>query len=133
MRLREELAWLAFFVPRLTVQRLARLLPLAELRDRLPAVLGEKLRMGLYPARVSDAQAVACARCHSAWGDPAELDPTRPVSYDSPPRVSILIVTFGNLALTRLCLASVQRAAGPTPFELVVVDNHSSDETGAWL
>jgi GT2 family glycosyltransferase len=33
------------------------------------------------------------------------------------------MVTFGNLALTRLCLASLQRAAGTLPFELIVVDN----------
>src|SRR6476646_9475689 len=106
MQIREELAWLAFFLPRQGVQRLARLLPLAELRDRLPRFVGERLRMGLYPARVTDAQAVHCERRHLAWGDPAELDAARPVRYDTPPRVSILLVTYGNLELTRLCLAS---------------------------
>ena len=53
--------------------------------------------------------------------------------YDAPPKVSILIVTYNNLALTRLCLASIQRAAGTLPFEIVVVDNASSDGTQSWL
>jgi len=133
MRLREELAWLGFYLPRQGVQRLARLLPLAQLRDRLPRFVGERLRMGLYPARVTDAQAVRCAHAYAPWGEPATLDPVRRVRYDVPPRASLLVVTYGNLALTRLCLASVQRAAGALPFELIVVDNASSDETVPFL
>jgi GT2 family glycosyltransferase len=35
--------------------------------------------------------------------------------------------------LTRLCLASIQRAAGALPFEVIVVDNASTDGTQAWL
>jgi GT2 family glycosyltransferase len=131
----EELRWLAFFVPRQGVQWLARRLPLAALRERLPRVIGDRLRMGLYPARVTDARAVDVPRVHAAWGDPAELDAARVSSQGAAPRVSILMVTYGNLALTRLCLASVQRAAGATPFEVIAVDNASPDGDGtvAWL
>lgn len=129
----EELAWLSFLVPREFVQLLGRHLPLAELRDRLPRPVAEKLRMGLYPARVTDPLHVVCERREPAWGDPAELDPSRPVRYDTPPRASLLVVTYGNLALTRLCLASVQRAAGPLPFEIIVVDNGSQDGTREYL
>jgi GT2 family glycosyltransferase len=132
-RAREELAWLAFFLPRQGVQWLARKLPLAELRDRLPRAIGERLRMGLYPARVTDAAEVVCARAQPAWGEPARLDPARPVRFAAPPRVSILIVTYDNLDLTRLCLASIQRAAGAAPFEVIVVDNASRDGTPAYL
>ena len=133
MRLREELAWLGFYLPRQGVQRLARLLPLAQLRDRLPRFVGERLRMGLYPARVTDAQAVPCPHRHAPWGDPAQLDPARPIRFGAPPRASLLVVTYGNLALTRLCLASVQRAAGALPFEVIVVDNASPDESVPYL
>lgn len=133
MRIMEELSWLAFFLPREGLQVLARRLPLAKLRDALPAPVGEKLRLGLYPARVTDARAVTVARAHPPWGDPATLDATRPVRYEAPPRASILMVTYGNLALTRLCLASIQRAAGPTPFEVIVVDNASPDGSAAVL
>jgi GT2 family glycosyltransferase len=132
-RLLDELGFLAFFVPRQAVQQLSRRLPLAALRDRLPASVGARLRLGLYPARVSDPLQVVCARRQPAWGDPAELDPARPVRYAQPVRASVLIVTYGNLDLTRLCLASVQRAAGATPFEIIVVDNASSDGTPDYL
>jgi GT2 family glycosyltransferase len=134
VNLAEELAWLRFYLPRQAVQLLARTLPLAELRDRLPRVVAERLRFGLYPARITDAAEVECARSHAPWGDPAELDPSRRVSFDAPtPRASILVVTYNNLALTRLCLASIQRAAGMLPFEVIVVDNASSDGTQSWL
>jgi GT2 family glycosyltransferase len=133
VNLAEELAWLRFYLPRQAVQLAARALPLAKLRDRLPRAIGERLRFGLYPARITDAAEVECARAYAPWGDPAELDATRPVRFAAPPRVSILVVTYNNLALTRLCLASIQRAAGSVPFEVVVVDNASSDGTPAWL
>jgi len=131
--LAEELAWWRFYLPRQAVQLLARTLPLAELRDRLPRAVGERLRFGLYPARITDAGQVECARSYAPWGEPAELDPARRVQYDAAPRASILVVTYNNLALTRLCLASIQRAAGALPFEVIVVDNASTDGTQAWL
>ena len=133
MNLGEELAWWRFYVPRQAVQLLARALPLTAIRDRLPRVVAERLRFGLYPARITDAAEVECARSYAPWGEPAELDATRPVRFEAAPRVSILVVTYNNLALTRLCLASVQRAAGTLPFEVVVVDNASSDGTPDWL
>jgi GT2 family glycosyltransferase len=132
-RARTELAWWRFFLPRQGVQWLAKKLPLAEIRDRLPKFVGERVRIGLYPARVTDAQAVTVERRYTPWGDPAELDPTRPIGYTAPPRASLCMVTYGNLALTRLCLASVQRAAGALPFELIVVDNASPDGSADWL
>ncbi len=133
MELLEELAWLRFYLPRQAVQRLARALPLAAVRDRLPRVVAERLRFGLYPARITDAAEVVCAREHAAWGVPATLDPARPIAFTTPPRVSILVVTYGNLALTRLCLASLQRCAGALPFEVIVVDNDSPDDSATWL
>jgi GT2 family glycosyltransferase len=134
-RLLDELRFLAFYLPREAVQLLSRRLPLSRLRDRLPRFIGQKLRSGLYPARLNDPLRVACARCYRPWGDPPDLDKNQPVRYAAPPRASVLVVTYGNLDLTRLCLASVQRAAGPTPFELIVVDNASPDgeQTAAYL
>jgi GT2 family glycosyltransferase len=129
----EELAWWRFYVPRQAVQLLARALPLAALRDRLPRAVAERLRFGLYPARITDAAEVECARAYAPWGDPAQLDPAKIVKYDAAPRASILVVTYNNVALTRLCLASLQRAAGALPFEIIVVDNASTDGTQAWL
>lgn len=133
-RAQTELAWLRFVVPREAVQLLGRHLPLAQLRDRLPRFVNERLRMGLYPARITDPLQVSCARSYPAWGDPPELDPALPVQFAAPvPTVSVLIATYGNLDLTRLCLASLQRAAGLVPFEVIVVDNHSEDGTADYL
>lgn len=132
-RITDELAFLSFMIPREAVQALSRHLPLAKLRDRLPRFVGERLRMGLYPARVTDPLQVVCARRHPAWGDPPQLDPQRPVRFEALPRASVLIVTYGNCDLTRLCLCSLQRAAGLLPFEIIVVDNNSQDETPAYL
>jgi GT2 family glycosyltransferase len=132
-RVLDEIAFLSFLIPREAVQALARRLPLARLRDRLPRVIGERLRLGLYPARVTDPLQMSCARRHPAWGEPPELDAERPVRFAAPPRASILVVTYGNCQLTRLCLCSLQRAAGSLPFEIILVDNHSLDDTPAYL
>jgi len=128
-----ELEWLAFFLPRKGVQSLARRIPLAALRDRLPRSLASRLRMGLYPARITTPPSVECLRRHPAWGDPVDLDPARPVRFAGRPRASILMPTYGNVDLTRLCLASLQRAAGPVSFEVIIVDNASPDATTQYL
>jgi GT2 family glycosyltransferase/glycosyltransferase involved in cell wall biosynthesis len=49
------------------------------------------------------------------------------------PRASIIIVTYNNLALTKLCLESVLRNTEYPNYEVVVVDNKSKDETPAYL
>jgi GT2 family glycosyltransferase len=47
--------------------------------------------------------------------------------------VSIIIVTFNNLALSRLCLESLLRSTDYSNYEVIVVDNNSSDETRSFL
>jgi GT2 family glycosyltransferase/glycosyltransferase involved in cell wall biosynthesis/thioredoxin-like negative regulator of GroEL len=49
------------------------------------------------------------------------------------PRVSIIIPTFNNVALTRQCLDAVKRNTQAGSFELIVVDNASTDGTVAFL
>jgi GT2 family glycosyltransferase/glycosyltransferase involved in cell wall biosynthesis len=49
------------------------------------------------------------------------------------PQVTIGIVTFNNLELTELCLASIGSSTVYPNFEVVVVDNASSDGTADWL
>jgi GT2 family glycosyltransferase len=63
------------------------------------------------------------------------LDRPVPVFSDlssEEPEVSVVVVTRDNLAFLRLCLESVL-ADDETPLELIVVDNGSSDGTGAYL
>lgn len=49
------------------------------------------------------------------------------------PKASIIIVTYNNLALTKLCLASVFRNTEYSNFEVIVVDNQSTDGTPEFL
>lgn len=49
------------------------------------------------------------------------------------PRASIIVVTYNNLALTRLCLESLIRNTDYPNYEVVVVDNHSVDDTASYL
>jgi GT2 family glycosyltransferase/glycosyltransferase involved in cell wall biosynthesis len=49
------------------------------------------------------------------------------------PRASIVIVTYNNLALTQLCLESILRNTAYPHYEVVIVDNNSSDGTQSYL
>ena len=46
---------------------------------------------------------------------------------------SIIVVTYNNLALTRLCLESIVRNTDYPNYELIVVDNDSTDDTPEYL
>jgi len=48
-------------------------------------------------------------------------------------RASVIIVTYNNLALTRLCLESLFRNTDYPNYEVIVVDNNSSDDTPGYL
>ena len=49
------------------------------------------------------------------------------------PKVSIVIPTFNNLALTKACLESLAKAPCTVPFEIIVVDNASTDGSTDFL
>jgi GT2 family glycosyltransferase/2-polyprenyl-3-methyl-5-hydroxy-6-metoxy-1,4-benzoquinol methylase len=49
------------------------------------------------------------------------------------PRASIVVVTFNNLALNRLCLQSIYARTDWPNFEVIVVDNASADGTPQYL
>jgi len=68
--------------------------------------------------------------------EPAE--PAWPVGPDRPagsstPRWSLVMVTFGHLAVTRLCLESLLVNTDLIDAEVIVVDNASTDGTPAYL
>jgi GT2 family glycosyltransferase len=58
--------------------------------------------------------------------------PAFPVERGGSPEISIVVVTRDNLAFLRLCLESVLSGT-ERPFELIVVDNTSSDGTREYL
>jgi GT2 family glycosyltransferase len=47
--------------------------------------------------------------------------------------VSVLILTYNNLLLSQICLHSVFRNTTHPSYEIIVVDNGSTDGTPAWL
>lgn len=49
------------------------------------------------------------------------------------PRVSVIVLTYNNLALTQACLASVESRSDWPDLELIVVDNASTDGSREWL
>lgn len=46
---------------------------------------------------------------------------------------SIIVVTYNNLPLTKLCLDSIERSSDYRNYEVIIVDNSSSDGTPAYL
>ncbi|MEO8092628.1 MAG: glycosyltransferase family 2 protein [bacterium] len=50
-----------------------------------------------------------------------------------PGSASVVVVTYENLALTRLCLESLLHSRGDSPLEVIVVDNGSRDGTTQYL
>jgi len=49
------------------------------------------------------------------------------------PRASIIVVTYNNLAFTKLCLESIIQNTEYPNYEVIVVDNNSTDDTQAYL
>lgn len=49
------------------------------------------------------------------------------------PSVSIIIPVFNNLELTQKCLESISRNTDYSDYEVVIVDNASTDDTADWL
>jgi len=49
------------------------------------------------------------------------------------PLVSVIIVTYNNLSYTRMCLGSILDKTTYPNFELIIVDNNSTDETPDYL
>jgi len=52
---------------------------------------------------------------------------------DAHPLVSIIVVTYNNLELTKVCLASIDAYSQYHPIEIIVVDNASSDGSPVYL
>ena len=49
------------------------------------------------------------------------------------PDVSIVIPVFNKLELTKVCLDSIHKVGADASFEIIVVDNGSTDGSRQWL
>ncbi len=48
-------------------------------------------------------------------------------------KTSIVILTYNNLEYTKDCIESIRRYTEKGSYELIIVDNHSTDNTKEWL
>ncbi len=97
------------------------------------AIENLRARYGRTPAsvgperKVNSAEKVMAPPAADTAGDPLATNAT------SQPAASIVIPTFNNLSLTQLCLQSLSRAQTALKFEVIVVDNASTDGTSEFL
>lgn len=61
-----------------------------------------------------------------------EADKTA-IAADFKPITSIVILTYNNLQYTKLCIDSIRQYTDSASYEMIVVDNHSTDGTAEWL
>jgi glycosyltransferase involved in cell wall biosynthesis len=78
--------------------------------------------------RCREATVLEFSNVHTASPDPARLD-----RQDNWPAVSIVIPVFNNLKLTKACLESICANTPPGNYEVIVVDNASTDGTSEYL
>jgi GT2 family glycosyltransferase/glycosyltransferase involved in cell wall biosynthesis/SAM-dependent methyltransferase len=67
------------------------------------------------------------------WARRADALIDRAEIRDNDPRVSVIVVTYNNLDLTRACLDSIDEHSDYDPLEVIVVDNASTDGTREFL
>jgi glycosyltransferase involved in cell wall biosynthesis/2-polyprenyl-3-methyl-5-hydroxy-6-metoxy-1,4-benzoquinol methylase len=113
--------------------------PLPELADMAPllriastaAEFEEKIKAALAeqdPKIAEERRAFAMRNTWEARGS-SFLEAVR----EAFPRVSIIVVAYNNLGLNRLCLESIYNRTAWPNFEVIVVDNGSTDGTQDWL
>lgn len=89
--------------------------------------------VGRRPLRLADST-VKTLLDRPLPADPVEQRaPLRASGAEAGPTASVVVVTWENLALTRLCLETLLAHTLEPSFEVVVVDNGSTDGTRAYL
>ncbi len=112
-----------------SLPEIARLEQLVRLADDIETFLRE-----LDQAVVGESISVAERRSfavENSWE--ARVEVLERAMVELFPSVTIGIVTFNNRKLTELCLASIESQTIHPNYEVVVVDNASTDGTAAWL
>lgn len=99
----------------------------------------EKWRDKLQPDVIRGADGKPQAVGRTAVRGAGERRPARPTGSDNPtprdsvPVVSIVIPVWNQLALTQQCLDRIGQNPPAANYEVIVVDNGSTDGSGAWL
>ncbi|MGE5235851.1 MAG: glycosyltransferase [Acidobacteriota bacterium] len=110
------------------LEQLGGLVRTASNADGFLAAIGEALHSPGPPAAVEARRSFAF---ENRWE--RRVEQLEQAACELFPLVTIGIVTFGNLPLTRLCLSSVFERTEYPNFEVIVVDNGSDDGTPEYL
>ncbi|MBO9606884.1 MAG: glycosyltransferase [Paenibacillaceae bacterium] len=94
------------------------------------AAIAQELRETMAEATEAGAEAEAAELQQT---DQAENSPDYAYPDAPEPLVSIMVLGYDHADLTKLCIESIYRHTVGIPFELITVDNGSSDDTGAFL
>src|SRR6202012_4711521 len=81
----------------------------------------------------NDAKAIATLPAKNTAARTTSKSPANGSSSDAAVLASIVIPVFNNLPLTRDCIDSLYRTKVSPPFEVIVVDNASTDGTAEYL
>lgn len=100
--------------------------PRARVRDFIPPDLDLHL-LSRRPPRLCD----ETLRRVQAMPVPAHAGPD--AADPAPPQASVVVVTFNNLPFTKLCVAGLTANTRGIGYELIVVDNGSTDGTVEYL
>ena len=109
-----------------TVTATADAPPRARVRDLVPPDLDLHL-LSRRPPRLTD----ETVRRVDAMPVPVHVEPD--AGDPARPEASVIVVTYNNLAFTKLCVAGLTANTRDLTYELIVVDNGSTDGTVEYL
>lgn len=96
---------------------------------RLRGSLAQRGLAGTFARIVSELRGTHRARARITYPQPREDFARFAVPTSNAPRVSIVIPVYNKIAYTSACLRSIAEHASAIPFEVIVVDDGSTDAT----
>ena len=101
--------------------------------SRVRGSLAQRGLAGTLARIVSELRGKGPARKRITYAPPREDFERFTVPASGTPRISIVIPVYNKIAYTSACLRSIAEHAGATPFEVIVVDDGSTDATARRL
>jgi GT2 family glycosyltransferase/glycosyltransferase involved in cell wall biosynthesis len=106
-----------------------RVAKLRGIAGRVRGSLAQRGFAGTLARIAQELRGAGPARPRAVYAEPTDDSAPFSVPCSDAPRVSIVIPVYNKVAYTVACLRSLAEHAGATPFEVVVVDDGSSDAT----
>lgn len=71
--------------------------------------------------------------CHNDNEKTVIIDKIKELKEYRVPKVSLIILTYNQLEYTKICIESIRQNVNPNTYEIIIVDNNSTDGTVNWL